>query len=262
MPLLGVGFCVSIQFGALEGMKRLYASMETMARREDVLQARNNPIPLQLTWSQLFVSGTVAGLANSIVAGPVEHIRIRCQAAATLEPPSTFKGPLDCLSQIYKAHGVRGLYKGQVSAMLRDGLGFGAYFLTYEYLVQQAVTGERLRQVETRQAQGLDGLVAADALYRRENIAAWKLISFGALAGLAFWIPVFPVDVIKSKLQTDSFEPKFKRYTGIFQCASSIFRNEGGLVGFFKGFTPCFLRAAPVNAATFLAFELAMRTLE
>lgn len=33
-------------------------------------------------------------------------------------------------------------------------------------------------------------------------------------------------------------------------------------MGFFKGLGPCMLRAAPVNGATFLMFELTMRALD
>lgn len=36
---------------------------------------------------------------------------------------------------------------------------------------------------------------------------------------------------------------------------------EGGLKTFYKGYLVCLLRAAPVNAGGFLAFEAAMRVL-
>lgn len=68
-PLLGIGVCVSIQFGALEYAKRIYATQNAAA-------GLGGEGGKTLTGSQLFVSGVFAGLANGVVSGPVEHIRI------------------------------------------------------------------------------------------------------------------------------------------------------------------------------------------
>ena len=71
---------------------------------------------------------------------------------------------------------------------------------------------------------------------------------------------VYPIDVIKSKLQTDGFTAATRQYSSALDCARQTFAKEG-VAGFFKGFTPCILRAAPANAVTFLGFEMAMRLL-
>lgn len=68
-PLLGIGLCVSIQFAALEGTKRMFADMN---RKRGI----GGPDGLILSSEQLLVAGAAAGLANSVVSGPVEHIRI------------------------------------------------------------------------------------------------------------------------------------------------------------------------------------------
>lgn len=66
-PLLGIGVCVSIQFAGLEYSKRVFSSRNVSSGIGDG----------SLTGSQYFASGVIAGLANSVVSGPVEHIRIR-----------------------------------------------------------------------------------------------------------------------------------------------------------------------------------------
>lgn len=66
-PLLGIGLCVSIQFAGSEYSKRLFSARNVASGIGD------GP----LTGTQYFASGVVAGLANSVVSGPVEHIRIR-----------------------------------------------------------------------------------------------------------------------------------------------------------------------------------------
>jgi solute carrier family 25 (mitochondrial carnitine/acylcarnitine transporter), member 20/29 len=71
-PLMGIGACVSIQFGALETAKRFFL-------RRNQTQGRN-----ALSNVQLAMSGSVAGVANGFVSGPVEHIRIRASLLASL----------------------------------------------------------------------------------------------------------------------------------------------------------------------------------
>ena len=57
-PLLGVGACVSIQFGVVEAVKRYFGSVNAK------LGYTGN-----LSSAQLYQAGAAAGIANSFVAG-------------------------------------------------------------------------------------------------------------------------------------------------------------------------------------------------
>lgn len=109
-PLLGIGACVSIQFAALESAKRYF---------------RGNKAPGQeLSLPELCAAGAFAGVANTVVSGPVEHIRIRLQTQPDVTP-KLYNGPLDCVRKLYAANGIAGVFKGQVSTIWRDGMGYG-----------------------------------------------------------------------------------------------------------------------------------------
>ncbi|KAK9720277.1 Mitochondrial carrier protein ymc2 [Basidiobolus ranarum] len=243
-PLVGVGACVSIQFLVLEAVKRTYTDIN----RRSGKGAESNMLSL----SQLYVAGAASGVANSIVSGPVEHIRTRLQVQTSSAPaiasgagsqvPSKvfYTGPVDCIQKIYKSHGLRGIYKGQVATMIREFQGYGAYFLAYEYLVQRAMQAENKA---------------------RDQLPTWKVCTFGAAAGYAMWLTIYPIDIIKSKLQTDSFDSASQKYKSMIDCARKTFAHEGA-AGFFRGIAPCIIRAAPANAATFVGFEFAMRFLQ
>lgn len=60
-PLLGVGLCVSIQFGVFERMKREFGAAN--AARDPALKGKG------LSSGQLYLAGAAAGLTNSFVAG-------------------------------------------------------------------------------------------------------------------------------------------------------------------------------------------------
>lgn len=126
---------------------------------------------------------------------------------------------------------------GLTPTLLREAQGCGTYFLTYEALVANEIK------------KGL----------KRTDIPAWKLCGFGALSGTALWLMVYPLDVVKSLMQTDNLQkPKFGR--SMVTVARTLYAKEGAKA-FFKGFGPTMLRAAPANGATFATFELAMRLL-
>jgi solute carrier family 25 carnitine/acylcarnitine transporter 20/29 len=119
--------------------------------------------------------------------------------------------------------------------LARDGPGSAAYFATYEY-VKRSLTPK-----------DADGNVTGD-------LSLPAVITAGGAAGVAMWIPVFPVDTIKSRLQSAEGRPT------IGGTISGVYRN-GGIKAFFPGFGPALARAVPANAATFLGVELAHKAM-
>ena len=73
----------------------------------------------------------------------------------------------------------------------------------------------------------------------------------GGCAGIAAWLPCYPQDVLKSRMQSSPVK------ISLLDAAACLFK-ESGVRGFFKGFTPTMIRAFPANAATFLGYEFVM----
>ncbi|TKY86534.1 hypothetical protein EX895_004683 [Sporisorium graminicola] len=225
-PLLGVGACVSIQFGVVEALKRHFSASNVASGRSG-----------ELSYSQFYLAGGIAGVANSVVAGPVEHVRIRLQ---TQPSPPLYRGPVDCIRQIYTQSGpFHGVFRGQIPTFAREFHGMGMYFLTYEALVQYKLS--------------------KDKLARNELPSTYAMFA-GAMAGYGLWLTAYPADIIKSKLQTDSLNPANRKYKGTLDCIQQTFKQDG-IRGFFRGLLPTLVRSPFANAATFVAFEWAARTL-
>lgn len=217
-PLLGAGFSVSIQFACLQKMKRLFN------------ESPNSP----LNAPQQLVCSSAAGLAQAFITSPVEHIRTRLQVQGNSGP--RFSGPADCIRQIVRMRGVRGIFHGLGATLVRDVPAFGAYFGSYEILKQRVIP----------------------AGGSTKDLAAWQIIMMGGISGLAYWIPIYHIDVLKSKIQTqDLLNPQYKH---LLDCYRQTVR-AGGVRSLYAGMLPCLLRAIPANAATFFFFELAMRSM-
>ncbi|EKM54743.1 uncharacterized protein PHACADRAFT_258784 [Phanerochaete carnosa HHB-10118-sp] len=230
-PLLGIGVCVSIQFGAMEYSKRLFA-------KRNLESGIGGPRGILLTGPQLLASGAFAGLANGIVSGPVEHIRIRLQTQSATNPE--YKGPWDAIKKIHAKRGIAGIYKGQVATLWREGSGYAVYFWAYEKLMQ--------REMATKQI-------------ARDQVHPAKTVLFGAAAGYALWAVIYPIDMIKSRMQTDGFSPADgQKYTSMLDCVRKVWRTEGP-GAFVRGLGPTVIRSPFANGATFLGFEMANRLL-
>jgi len=221
-PLLAVGACTSIQFGVLESTKRFFSSLQSSKKNE-------------LDMKFVFLSGAVAGLANAIVSIPAEHLRIRMQiqnnGRGTL---AEYKNSIDASKQIYKKYGLKGIYKGGCISTIREMYAFGIYFGTYELGLRSFLTGTN----------------------NRNDLGPVQVILAGSLAGYVVWFAEYPLDLIKTKLQADSFvQPKFKSSV---DCAIQTYQSAG-VIGFYRGLLPCMLRAGPVNAGSFLAYEYSLK---
>lgn len=225
-PLIGVGACVSVQF---------YAFHE--ARRQ-LLKRYGEPGQKDLTLKQFYLAGAFAGIVNTPITAPVEQLRIILQTQPSGQN-QIYKGPRDALSKIYNSHGFKGLFRGSTITLAREAQAYGVWFLTYEFLIQNALNSR-------------SGL-------QRKDISTPELLLYGALAGDALWLSSYPLDVIKSKLQSDGFgtDAKFK---GSLNIASQIWKTQG-VLGFWRGIGPALVRAIPCSAGTFATVELTLRLL-
>jgi solute carrier family 25 carnitine/acylcarnitine transporter 20/29 len=209
-----------VQFGGFHYARRAF--------EERNLQSRPAGSPSTLTYSQYYAAGAFAGITNTVLSTPIEHVRIRLQA----QPHGAgrlYNGPLDCIRKLSAHNGVlAGLYRGTAVTLLREAQAYGVWFTTFEYLMNLDVKRN---------------------VYTRSEMPTWKIALYGGLAGEALWIASYPFDVVKSKMQTDGFGAD-QKYKTMRDCFSQVWAREG-MRGFWKGIAPTLVRALPVSAGTF-----------
>jgi len=226
-PLIGISFCVAIQFGSNEIAKNYFSNRNLSLKNSSKLEIKD-----------YIYCGMFAGACNSLVISPVELLRIQMQVQTnTGSEKSKYTGTIDCARKIFSSNGFKGIYQGYSATLFREVPAYAVYFGLYESLM---------------------GL--SEKKYgNRKDIPLLKVMTYGALSGLFLWISTFPHDVIKSYIQAD--DPKNRKYNSIVSTSKLIYK-EKGLGGFFKGLTPCLIRAPPINAATFLTFEMVQKFLK
>jgi solute carrier family 25 carnitine/acylcarnitine transporter 20/29 len=215
---------------------------------------RSTPPSLWTTW----LAGAVGGLATWVVSTPTELVKCRAQASSPTSTASSTS--LSIGREILRTEGIRGLYFGGVVTALRDSIGYGFYFWSYDLST---------RVLSSRSSSSTASAEAA------------RVLLCGGVAGVVTWASIFPLDVIKTRVQTQLLQgaesvsllgnPNLDPATasgsvsaqriGALEMVRRTYRNEGAAV-FFRGLTVCSVRAFVVNATQWAVYEWIMKTLE
>jgi solute carrier family 25 carnitine/acylcarnitine transporter 20/29 len=206
---------------------------KTLVSRFSTVRMENNTP--QYTIAQISAAGFFSAIPMTLITAPFERVKVLLQIQGQNPPPPgqkpKYSGGLDVVRQLYKEGGIRSVFRGSAMTLARDGPGSAAYFAAYEYIKRKLTPKDEHGNVT--------GALSMPAV-----------LAAGGAAGIAMWIPVFPVDTIKSRLQSAPGKPT------IGGTIRSVYAS-GGFKAFFPGFGPALARAVPANAATFAGVELA-----
>jgi len=192
---------------------------------------------------QSVIAGMFAGFVNSFVVGPIELIKCRLQVQTAGLKKAYYHGSIDCLKRTIKDEGVKGPFKGMFATVVREVPCYAAQFSAFYFS-------------ECMFAQYYDCSI--------DDLGVVQLLISGSIGGLACWLVSYPQDVIKTILQVDHGQKDaqhFKKHKiipdgGFIDCFKSVWKNDGW-IGFWKGFSPCAIRAVSANATLFMVYELA-----
>lgn len=161
------------------------------------------------------VAGGAAGMLQSFACAPVELVKTRQQLAKpNAVVPSSAWGEA---RYILRTGGYKGLFRGLGITILRDSPAFAIYFTSYEAMT-------------------------------RGDQSVIKVFAAGGIAGALSWILLYPVDVVKSRLQGDTIG----RYSGAWDCFLKSIQAEGWRC-MRRGIGAVTLRAFISNGACFTA---------
>lgn len=182
----------------------------------------------QYSISQVAAAGFFSAIPMTIITAPFERVKVllQIQGQKTLAPGEKprYAGGVDVVRQLYKEGGFRSVFRGSSATLARDGPGSAAYFATYEYIKRKLTPKD-----ESGKPVG--------------GLSLTAIMVAGGAAGVAMWIPVFPIDTVKSRLQSAEGKPTV---SGVVK---GLYRS-GGFKAFFPGIGPALARAVPANAAT------------
>ena len=215
------------------------------------------------TLSRNAICGGLAGIASSIIVCPVDLVKTKLQTASRCcsSTSTTSFSSYQTTKEIYTNYGIRGLYRGLLATVYRQYPSFVIYFGSYD------IIKSTLLQQQQLQHQTLLASIIA-----------------GGIAGSLSWAIIYPLDLIKTRIQSlaptteqtlltgYSFGGAARRRSSYYhvirteqimiQSITSSIINRHGWKALYSGFGITILRAFPVNAVIFPTYELALATLQ
>ncbi|KAL0268394.1 UNVERIFIED_CONTAM: hypothetical protein PYX00_010356 [Menopon gallinae] len=179
-----------------------------------------------------------AGCLGSFIGSPFYLMKTHFQSASSREIAVGYQhnhsGTFSGLAEVYRKDGVRGLWRGSVSSLLRVGVGSAAQLASFS---------------KTKE------LLEKHKIFKSEQ-SLWNTFAASMLAGVVIALFMAPFDVVQTRLYNQGVDQHGRGllYTGITDCFIKMFKTEG-LLGFFKGVFPCYLRIGPHSLLSLMFWD-------
>eukprot|EP00640_Fibrocapsa_japonica_P000027 CAMPEP_0113936752 /NCGR_PEP_ID=MMETSP1339-20121228/3567_1 /TAXON_ID=94617 /ORGANISM="Fibrocapsa japonica" /LENGTH=242 /DNA_ID=CAMNT_0000939303 /DNA_START=333 /DNA_END=1061 /DNA_ORIENTATION=+ /assembly_acc=CAM_ASM_000762 len=224
---------------------------------EEPAQGSSSPL------SSHFMAGAAGGFAISLVLSPCDLIKCRLQVdkkvASISSGAESTRAFVDCIRKTFRKDGLLGFYQGYQATFLRETVGCAVYFTIYVSLKRQLL----------KWSYGGGSAMSNPAPSRQKEMAvspaSWKMPEAlasaiaGAAAGSVGWFCIFPIDSVKSRLQTLPRNAS-QQEKKILNCFANIYQT-GGIRAFYKGVGPVMMSTACAGAAVFPTYEFVSKAL-
>ncbi|KAI1095165.1 mitochondrial carrier [Rostrohypoxylon terebratum] len=223
----------AIRFGAYEAAKKTLASLE----------GHNDPHRIN-PYSK-FVAGGVAGMTAQFCVYPLDTLKFRLQSDYVEGGPRGNTLLIQTARKMWTEGGMRAAYRG-VTMGLVGMFPYSAIDMgTFEFLKTTYVT-------YTARAYSIHEEDASPSTFATGIMGATSG-AFGASV-------VYPLNVLRTRLQTQGTKMHPARYMGIWDVAQKTIKHEG-VRGLYKGLMPNLLKVAPALSITWMVYENAKRIL-
>ncbi|KAF1983038.1 mitochondrial carrier [Aulographum hederae CBS 113979] len=240
-PLASITLVRTVSFSIYQKAKYTYDDWIFRATGTSPLVTANSPgaLPTLTTISCFGAAGATAGAAITAIACPFELTKLSAQISVAMSNRNTHSSGDQRIISSYRQQGtlstaralVRnrgffpGLYAGFHYHLLRDTIGTGVYFMTYESCKQLLANGRGSSPTSPQ-----------------------AVVVAGGLCGLVSWACIYPIDSAKTLYQRNclsshkdtTVQPKIEFFN----------------LRMYRGLSVSMIRSCMLNAIFFSAFEL------
>jgi len=223
----------AIKFGAYEASKRALARLE----------GHDDPKHLR-PWSQ-FLAGGAGGVVSQLFVYPLDTLKFRMQCETVsggLHGNALIK---QTAQKMWTTNGLRAYYRGL-------GMGLAGMF---PYSAIDLFIFENCKH----------WVLARKARLQRcheEDVEMGNLITgvIGASSGAISATVVYPINLLRTRLQAQGTVLHKPTYTGIIDVTRKTIQGEG-IRGLFRGVTPNLLKVAPAISISYIVYENSKKVL-
>lgn len=233
-PTLSSGLIISFNFFVYENSKRYLT-------REEYFHKGKTTYGVDL--NAVFMSAGLSGIGCALITCPISVVKIQQQVASKL-------GMIQCAKNIFMSNTnpVSVFYRGFTPLVTAEIFGRGIYFWIYEKLkLEIAYLLQPSREKRSYKDIVWNGSINPPDLSSTLHV---RMLS-AASAGCMSWLFVYPLDVVKARLQLDMNK---NVYSGAIDCFVKTYK-EGGWRIMTRGLGFTMFRAAPVASIVLPIYE-------
>lgn len=184
-----------------------------------------------------FSCGAISGCSATLASFPFDVVRTRLIAQS--DNKRIYSGVLQAFSHIFRNEGIFVFYRGILPTFIQVAPHAGVQFMCYKLF---------------------DGMYRSFVNIDSSTYSLSGTVISGSLAGLVAKTSIYPLDLVKKRMQVQGIEQHRLDYgkafvcKGMMDCLKRIYQTEG-VLGFFKGLNPSLLKAVFTTALHFSSYE-------
>ncbi|CAH2353112.1 truncated non-functional calcium-binding mitochondrial carrier Sal1p-1 [[Candida] railenensis] len=217
----------AMKFGSFEATKRFLAKIEGV---EDTSK---------LSKVSTYMAGGIGGICGQFMVYPIDTLKFRLQCSNL---DSKLKGNellLTTAKEMFKEGGLKIFYRGIIVGVSGifpyAALDLGTFTTIKNYLIKREakLTNTRIEEVK---------------------LPNWMVLSLGAMSGTFGATVVYPVNLLRTRLQAQGTYAHPYTYTGFNDVLKKTIAREG-YPGLFKGLVPNIAKVAPAVSISYFMYE-------
>ncbi|EIW66204.1 hypothetical protein TREMEDRAFT_21181, partial [Tremella mesenterica DSM 1558] len=187
----------------------------------------------ELSSSSRFLAGGVGGITSQFAIYGLETLKTRVQSE--MGPAQGWRAVLRTAGDMWRIGGVRAYYRGLTLGLVG----------VFPYSAIDMGTYETLKKAYVKST-------------GKEEPSVFATLSFGALSGSIGAASVYPINLLRTRLQAAGSTGHKHSYTGFRDVLRQTLAHEGWR-GLYKGLLPSILKVGPAVGVSWIVYEDAKR---
>jgi solute carrier family 25 phosphate transporter 23/24/25/41 len=212
----------AIKFFAYESAKRAFAKYY-----DKVEDSRD------ISGFSRFLSGGIGGISSQLSIYPIETLKTQMMSN-TGANKRTFAS---AIRHVWRLGGFRAYYRGLTIGLVG----------VFPYSAIDMSTFEALKQAYQRST-------------GKQEPGVLALLAFGSISGSVGATSVYPLNLVRTRLQASGSSGHPQTYTGVWDVASKTWELDGWR-GFYRGLFPTLAKVVPAVSISYVVYEHAKRKL-
>lgn len=179
-----------------------------------------------------FLASSLAGISTCIITNPIWVLKTRILGSSRTDAKA-YRSITDGIYNMIKYEGVRSFWKGTIPSL------FSVFQASLQFTIY-----DNLKNVH-HNGNG-----------NKESLSTFQYTYISATSKLVSMLVMYPAQVVRSHLQNSHSED-----IRIRAVVEKLWKEEGKVLGFYKGLSANIVRAVPATCITLVAYELVKRVL-